>query len=690
MPVPTGPMALDHPGSIDAAVVGAKAASLARAARAGLPVLPGFVIPTPTCEAILGEWTDASAPPPLGAIETGLRRAWTELSRDGELPLVVRSSSSMEDGEVSSMAGMFASVLDVKGWDEFVAAVGKVLRSSRVLDLTATPQHISAPMAVLVQPQLESITGGILFGIDPITGDPDHLIVSAVHGGPDQLVSGEVDGERYVLTRKGRVVDTGGPARALLLDSRQRVALARLAAKAAREFHEPQDMEWGIGADGDLRLFQSRPVTSSATGAKATGPILGPGPVAETFPEALKPLEEELWVEPLRVAVAHALRITGAASRRRLAKSPVVATIGGRVAADLELFGVTSKRSFIAKLDPRPPFRRLKAAWRVGRLQAALPELAAAVIEEVDAQLGRVPALVDLTSEDLLTILARSKDALVSLYGHEILVGLLVPPDEAGVTAASVGLRALAGGRAEGFEEDELISVSPWVLALRPPAIGPQAPFPQTSSALPKASEDATGIASVREGLRMRARWVQELSSRTAWELATRLARVRLLPRAETVATLSMEELVELVERGVVPKDLEERSLAPTPPLPAAFRLSEDGRVIPEATPSEGAGVAAGGGRVLGTVVDAEQARSTSGVLVVRTLDPGLAPLLPRLTALVAETGSVLSHLAILAREYGVPTVVGVPGAMDRFPVGSSLIVDGSTGEVEIAEGGDA
>ena len=45
-------------------------------------------------------------------------------------------------------------------------------------------------------------------------------------------------------------------------------------------------------------------------------------------------------------------------------------------------------------------------------------------------------------------------------------------------------------------------------------------------------------------------------------------------------------------------------------------------------------------------------------VLVVSHLDPRLAPVIPRLAGLVAETGSPLSHLAILAREYGVPTVV--------------------------------
>jgi pyruvate,water dikinase len=88
----------------------------------------------------------------------------------------------------------------------------------------------------------------------------------------------------------------------------------------------------------------------------------------------------------------------------------------------------------------------------------------------------------------------------------------------------------------------------------------------------------------------------------------------------------------------------------------------------------------------MGSVHDGDGAPTPGSVLVVRTLDPGLAPLLPRLGGLVAETGSFLSHLAILAREFGVPTVVGVAGAVDRFPAGTVVVVDGSTGEVTAAD----
>ena len=88
----------------------------------------------------------------------------------------------------------------------------------------------------------------------------------------------------------------------------------------------------------------------------------------------------------------------------------------------------------------------------------------------------------------------------------------------------------------------------------------------------------------------------------------------------------------------------------------------------------------------MGPVVhDATTTPAPGSVLVTTTLDPGLATVLPGLGGLVSETGSVLSHLAILARELGVPTVVGVVGARELLPEGAVVVVDGTSGEVRLA-----
>ena len=124
------------------------------------------------------------------------------------------------------------------------------------------------------------------------------------------------------------------------------------------------------------------------------------------------------------------------------------------------------------------------------------------------------------------------------------------------------------------------------------------------------------------------------------------------------------------------------------PPLPARFRLDAEGRVIP-LDEASGDGTGAGGGRGRGRVVHDPEAAGPGTVLVVRQLSPDLAWVLPKLAGLVAETGSPLAHLAILAREASVPTVVGSPGATTRFEVGALVEIDGVAGTVTRMDGGE-
>ncbi|MDP9387402.1 MAG: hypothetical protein M3Q48_05590, partial [Actinomycetota bacterium] len=482
----------------------------------------------------------------------------------------MRSSSTVEDGESTSMAGMFTSVLDVRGWAAFEAAVRRVLSSMK-----AVPGVEAAPMAVLVQPQLDARFGGVLFGADPVTGRTDRLVVAAAEGAPEKLVSGAVDGAQYVLSRRGRRLGAERPMPGLGRSELR--ALARLAAKVAHVFGGPQDVEWALDEGGRLRLLQSRPITAVAATVHGTGPLLGPGPVAETFPDRLSPLEEDLWVAPLRTGLSEAVLLTGAASRRQVAGSPVVTTVGGWVAADLGLLGAAPvRRRFLARLDPRGPARRLVASWRVGRLGAALPGLVADLLDDVDAQLLDVPPLADLDSRQLVELLRRARQALVALNGHEVLAGLLVAPGATGATGASVALRALAEGRAAGADDAEIAAHRPVVLALVPPKVGPPATLPPTPPAahpslgVPSLEVDDAGdeAALLREALRLRVRWVQELTARAAWELGQRLAAHGALPDAWAVALLRLDELDD-ARQGRLPEDLAERRRRPVvPPLP--------------------------------------------------------------------------------------------------------------------------
>jgi rifampicin phosphotransferase len=690
-----GVVRLDDPRARDPELVGAKAAALATAKLAGLPVLPGVVLTT----AFQRGTSEHRAQ---------LQEAWSDISHAGEVSLVVRSSSTIEDTGASSMAGMFTSVLGVSGWEEFEAAIDTVLASSNVVPLGSggdrradgRPAGAPAPMAVLVQPYLVSTSGGVLFGLDPVTGREDRIVVSATDQGPNALVSGEVDGIRYILSRRGRTVE-GPPAGSGLLRRRQLHTMARVAAHAARVFGGPQDIEWAFDTGGHFRLLQSRPVTARGEAGAAEGPVLGPGPVAETFPDALLPLEEDLWAAPLGEALRHALTLGSTAPRHRLATSPVLRSVGGRLAVDLDLMpDATPSGSLLSKLDPRPPMRRLIAAWRVGRLRAALPVLAGDLLARADDDLLSVDAVEALSDDELLGILFNSRQGLVALHGHEVLMGWLIDaPTATTVTAASVALRFLVDARSAGMADEEVVARHPGVLALVAPRITAKVELPPTPDALPPAPSTPTDISDpglLREALRLRARWLQELTARAAWELGRRLTDRGAVEHPHDVALLRLDELETAVRTGAAPADLPGRTTPISPPLPARFRLTPGGGVVAIAPARRGrrgrgglgGAQGAGGGRGVGHVHDGSDTPAEGAVLVVRTLDPGLAPVLPRLGGLIAETGSPLSHLAILAREVGVPTVVGVEGATTRFPPGSRVMVDGTSGEVELLEAG--
>jgi pyruvate,water dikinase len=72
----------------------------------------------------------------------------------------------------------------------------------------------------------------------------------------------------------------------------------------------------------------------------------------------------------------------------------------------------------------------------------------------------------------------------------------------------------------------------------------------------------------------------------------------------------------------------------------------------------------------------------TGEVLVAPSTDPGWTPLFLRASAIVMEVGGYLSHGAIVAREYGIPAVVNIPGLLDTVRDCRRLEVDGDAAHV--------
>jgi pyruvate,water dikinase len=115
---------------------------------------------------------------------------------------------------------------------------------------------------------------------------------------------------------------------------------------------------------------------------------------------------------------------------------------------------------------------------------------------------------------------------------------------------------------------------------------------------------------------------------------------------------------------------------------------SLDERVLGETGPDDGAlaGVPCSAGIVRGIVRivrDPSRAPALDGaILVAERTDPGWVPLFAAAGGILVERGSLLSHSAIVAREMGIPAIVGIPRLMERLVDGEQVEMDGATGVV--------
>ncbi len=243
---------------------GGKAASLAALTRASFDVPEGFIIPVDVADLLRGE--PAAWPPDL-------RRAL--LARLAALapayePVAVRSSAVDEDGAAASFAGQHETVLGVTGGDAFLEALARCLASAHAESARAYRQSVGADrearMAVVVQRMVPAVAAGVAFSIDPVTGSPDHLLVEAVAGLGDALVSGTAEGQRFLVHRQSLTI-LERPREAPVLSDDLVIAIVRAALRAEDLFGGPQDIEFAVDQRGKLWLLQSRPITSAAAAA---------------------------------------------------------------------------------------------------------------------------------------------------------------------------------------------------------------------------------------------------------------------------------------------------------------------------------------------------------------------------------------------------------------------------------------
>jgi pyruvate,water dikinase len=269
----------------DVELAGGKGASLARMTAEGLPVPPGFVIPSSVLlESIdaermlelaashstreLQELVAATEPPrePITAAYEVLvgGRLTAPYKLVGNKKVAVRSSAVAEDSEAASYAGQQETYLFVEGGEEVCRRVVDCWASffsERALFYRSQKGSLEdLRMAVVVQNMIDPEKSGVIFTVDPVRRRRDRMVVEAVRGVGERVVSGEVTPDHYALDRKGKVkrekvVDD----RVLTDDELQR--LGHLGRQLEERHGVAQDIEWAMIGE-EIYLLQSRPVTT--------------------------------------------------------------------------------------------------------------------------------------------------------------------------------------------------------------------------------------------------------------------------------------------------------------------------------------------------------------------------------------------------------------------------------------------
>ncbi len=309
--------------------VGGKGANLARLKRAGFPVPDGYLITTAAYRSFVdthGIWgdirkvleqTEMNDPDALEAASAQIRAFFARAAMPDSLrgpileaheqfegsPVAVRSSATAEDLPDFSFAGQQDTFLNVIQPEELLRAVSSCwssLWTARAIGYRDRNGigHQDVALAVVVQRMVESLSSGVLFTANPLTGIRTQTVIDAAFGLGEALVGGHVEPDHFVVeTASGRIlskrlgakavamrshpgggletVEVSGAERQALTDE-QIGQLADLGRRVARLYGSPQDIEWAW-SDDQLHLLQSRPITS------------------------LFPLPEGMGPEPLRV-----------------------------------------------------------------------------------------------------------------------------------------------------------------------------------------------------------------------------------------------------------------------------------------------------------------------------------------------------------------------------------------------------
>jgi pyruvate,water dikinase len=707
----------------DVADVGRKAAGLGELIAAGVHVPEGIVL-----TAGIGDLSAEDR-------QSVVRAAATDL---GPGPFAVRSSGIAEDGVDRSFAGMYESVLNVPA-EELPSAVERCLASARGDRLAEYGPADAGRMAVIVQRMVNAAAAGVALTADPINGDRGSCIITAVSGLGEQLVSGAASGDEW-LVKGGTATPRRQPGHAI--DRGQAIQVATEARRIADARNVPQDIEWAIDADGALWIVQSRPMTALPPDVSWDAPAPGAYTrmlrMGEWIGEPVTPLFES-WLLTTMEDRMHALfrELIG-----QIAPRPYHVIVNGWYFYSINFIsGGALLRSFPGMLltairHPRhlagimPPTVRhaypvVERMWREDLQPRYLAAIADAEGRVETTPVADLPALID----ELADLAGEYFVSIAALSGAGYKLEMNLAQFYRRHLASSLGgthLPLLAGFAAPvGRKRDVIVSLDWWHPTMAPETTTPPnhgrvveareaaeaaalavlASSPRRQRAFSRLLADAQHIVPIREEQTDELTLAWPVMRRAVMRIGEALAGRGAIADPDDVFFLTRDEVHAALAGASTAIDVagrrslrdEQARLVPPRQVgrvnPVFQKLWDSFPGLLGARPSEHAlvsGVPASAGRATGLVrvirgPDEFDQLQRGEILVAPVTAPAWTPLFARAAAVVTDVGSAAAHASIIAREYGIPAVVGCGDATARLQTGMRVTVDGSTGNVEPA-----
>jgi rifampicin phosphotransferase len=711
----------------DASEVGGKAAGLGELFADGINVPDGVVLPVST--------NGTSAAERISLLADGAAAL-------GAGPFAVRSSGVAEDGAEQSFAGMFESVLDVPA-ASLRPAAEQILASATAARAAAYGNGREMRMAVIVQRMVAPAVAGVALTADPVSGDRQATVITAVRGLADRLVSGEAAGDEWEVrgetaTERRRVEGA--------LEAAQARSIAGEARRIAERRGVPQDVEWAIDGSGVVWILQARPMTGLppevSWAAPAPGAYTRQLRLGEWIGQPVTPLFES-WLLTRMEDRMHAMFLQMLGQR---APRPLHVVVNGWYFYSVNFVSggallrslpgmishlVREPRS-IAGVMPqtvRHSFPIMEREWRERvqpRYQATISRAAAEVESLPAAELPRfVDDLADLAGEYFVSIAALGGAAykmeinLAQFYRRHLaptlggshlplLAGFDLPTDAKRQAIASLDWwyapMAVGAARADAAAHVRVVRDREDAERAAEEALSGN---PRRLASFHRLLADAQHLVPIREEQVAELTIAWPVMRRAVQRIGAELVERGAIGEAEDVFFLTRDEVMDRIGPAAADsridvrprRALRDQQAKLVPPLvvgrlsPMLRRMIEGFQRTLGARPSAQAivsGTPASAGRATGTVrvirgPDEFDQLQAGEILVAPMTAPAWTPLFRRAAAVVTDVGSPAAHASIIAREFGIPAVVGCGDATARLRNGMRVTVDGATGNVEPA-----